>query len=89
MKFITTPVTIPLMGHGLESCGNLAHNPRVKGTFAADPITGNDGKIYGVFTAIDPDDKAYPSEWAGTYRIDVDRLKCAVAPDYSSIFAEL
>lgn len=71
----TTTVTISLFGHGLEDVGNLAHDPRVTGNFAADTVQGNDGKEYALFTVIDPDDGRYPSEWAGTYRINVERLK--------------
>ena len=74
----TSAVTIPLFGHGLESVGNLAHEPRVDGSFAADTVTGNDGAEYAVFTVTDPADGHYPSEWAGTYRISVSRLKAGL-----------
>ena len=85
MKFKTTPVTIPLYGHGLWCTSTLAHEPHVTGTFAEDPVTGNDGNSYGVFTIADPEDKSYPSAWAGVYRIDVSRLKAYVP----SVFASL
>ena len=85
MKFITSPVNIPLYGHGLEDVGSVSTEPHVTGTFAEDPVTGNDGKAYGVFTIADPENKAYPSLWAGTYRINADRLK-AEAPN---VFASL
>ena len=71
----TSTVTIPLFGHGLESAGNMAHNPEVTGAFSADTVTGNDGIEYAVFTVSDPSGGSYPSEWAGEYRISVDRLK--------------
>ena len=81
MKFKTTTVTVPLYGHGLETIGNIDNEPMVTGTFAADPVTGNDGTIFGVFTVPDPTNGAeYPSQWAGTYRINADLLK-ACAPD--------
>lgn len=75
MKFKTSPVTIPLYGHGLLCVGNISPEPRVTGTFAADPVTGSDGTIFGVFTVPDPTGAEYPSCWAGTYRIHADRLK--------------
>ncbi len=76
MIFKTTSVTIPLYGHGLECVGNIAHEPHITGTFAADPVTGSDGKIYGVFTVPDSTNGTdYPSLWAGTYRIHADWLK--------------
>lgn len=76
MTFKTTSVTIPLYGHGLETVGNIDHEPMVTGTFAADPVTGNDGTVFGIFTVPDPTNGTdYPSQWAGTYRISVDRLK--------------
>jgi len=75
MKFKTTPVTVPLYGHSLTAAGMLANTPKVTGTFAADPVTGNDGEVFGVFTVPDSETKAYPSYWAGTYRINVDSLK--------------
>lgn len=76
MTFKTTSVIIPLYGHGLECSGNVTHEPNVPGTFAADPVTGNDGTVFGVFTVPDPTNgKDYPSQWAGTYRINADRLK--------------
>lgn len=85
MKFKTTSVTIPLYGHGLECVGNIAREPHVTGTFAADPVTGSDGTIFGVFTVPDPTGAEYPSLWAGTYRIRADRLKVC-APD---VFEEI
>lgn len=85
MKFKTSPVTIPLYGHGLECVGSIAHEPRVNGTFAADPVTGNDGNIFGVFTVTDPEDGRYPSGWAGTYRISASRLR-SYGPD---VFEEI
>lgn len=78
MKFKTTPVYIPLYGYGLECVGNIALEPHVTGTFAADPITGTDGTLFGVFTVAD--DGSFPSHWSGTYRINVDRLKVC-SPD--------
>ena len=71
----TSTVTIPLFGHGLESVGNLAHNPVVTGAFAADTVTGNDGVEYAVFTVAEGN---YPSEWVGTYRISISRLKAGL-----------
>lgn len=71
----TTTVTIPLFGHGLEAVGNLAHEPRVTGAFAADTVTGNDGVEYAVFTVAEGN---YPSEWVGVYRINVERLKAGL-----------
>lgn len=67
----TTPVSIPLNGHGVETVGNIDHEPIVKGTFAAETVTGADGKEYALFTIADEE---VPSIWAGTYRIDVGRL---------------
>ena len=76
----TNTVTIPLFGHGLESVGNLAHDPVVTGAFAADTVTGmtvtgNDGVEYAVFTVAEGN---YLSEWVGTYRISVSRLKAGL-----------
>ena len=62
MTFKTTPVTIPLYGHGLETVGSIDHEPIVTGTFAADPVTGNDGTIFGVFTVPDPTNGKEPTE---------------------------
>ena len=73
----TTTVTIPLLGHALENVGSMTNEPCVKGSFSADTVTGNDGTEYAVFTVTDPENGAYPSEWAGQYRISVDRLKTA------------
>lgn len=90
MKFITTPVNIPLYGHALWCTSTMAHEPHVTGTFAEDPVTGNDGKTYAVFTVSDPaaDETAvtpdgepalpFPSSWAGVYRIDVTRIKANI-----------
>ena len=74
----TSTVSIPLFGHGLESQGTIAHDPVVTGAFAADTVTGNDGKEYAVFTVTDPENGAYPSEWAGSYRIRIDRLQAGL-----------
>ena len=74
----TDKVRIPVYGHGLESQGNIAHEPHAVGTFAADPVTGNDGKEYGVFTVAEGDNN--PSNWVGVYRIDLSKLE-AVLPD--------
>ena len=74
----TSTVSLPLFGHGLESAGSLSADPVVSGAFAADTVTGNDGKEYAVFTVSDPADGSYPSEWAGSYRISVDRLTAAL-----------
>lgn len=71
----TSTVSIPLFGHGLESAGNLAHEPVVTGNFAADIATGNDGIEYAVFTVAEGN---YPSEWVGVYRISVSRLKAGL-----------
>lgn len=73
MRFKTEPVYIPLYGHGLESIGNIDHEPTVCGTFQAEPVTGKDGIQYAIFEIEDnyPD---WPSNHAGTYRISVDRL---------------
>ena len=76
MTMKTNPVTMPLYGHGLETLGSIDHEPTVTGTFAADTVTGNDGKEYAVFTVGD-NHPAAPSVWAGTYRISVDRLEAA------------
>ena len=72
----TDPITIPLFGHGLESVGNISNEPMVTGSFAADVVTGNDGKKYAVFTVAD-NYPGTPSSWAGTYRISVDRIAAA------------
>lgn len=74
----TATVKIPLFGHGLETVGSIDHEPVVSGAFAAETVTGNDGIEYAVFTVSDPADGSYPSEWAGTYRIRVSRLKSAL-----------
>ena len=85
MKFKTSPVTIPLYGHGLECVGSIDHEPRVNGTFAADPVTGNDGNIFGIFTIADPAGAEYPSSWAGTYRISASRLRSSGADVFEEI----
>ena len=89
MTFKTTTVTIPLYGHGLESAGNVAIEPRVPGVFTADPVTGNDGEVFGVFTISDPTAESgalpYPSAWAGTYRISASRLKAEVPSVFTSL----
>lgn len=69
----TDPVTIHLYGHGLETVGSIDNEPMVTGTFAEDVVTGADGVKYAVFTVSDTFPAA-PSIWAGTYRINVDRL---------------
>ena len=69
----TSTVKIHLYGHGLEVVGNLSSEPEVIGTFAEDVVTGSDGAKYAVFTITD-DTPGIPSSWAGTYRIDVNRL---------------
>lgn len=74
----TTPVSIPLYGHGVETVGSIDHEPIVTGTFAEETVTGEDGKEYAVFTVAD----SYPvhsSIWAGTFRISVDRLTASGA----------
>lgn len=73
-KMNTTPVTLPLYGHGLECVGSIDHEPTVTGSFAADTITGADGAEYALFTVADAYPAA-PSIYAGTYRISVDRLR--------------
>lgn len=80
----TNPVSIPLYGHGVETVGNIDHEPHVKGTFAAATVTGEDGKEYALFTVAD-EYPAAPSIWAGTYRISVERLR-HMAP---SVFVEV
>ena len=84
MRLKTEPVTISLHGHGLECVGNYAPEPLVTGSFAADPVTGNDGNEYALFTIADPQNGEYPSHWAGTYRISISYLK-AYRP---SVFAD-
>lgn len=84
MSLKTGTVTIPLYGHGLENVGSVDAEPMVTGSFAADPVTGNDGKEYAVFTIADPQNGEYPSLWAGTYRISLSRLE-AYAPE---VFAD-
>lgn len=74
----TTTVTIPLFGHALECVGSMKNEPRVTGSFSAETVTGNDGVEYAVFTVSDPETGSYPSEWAGTYRISVSRLKAGL-----------
>ena len=74
----TSTVTIPLFGHGLECAGSMQLEPKVTGAFAAETVTGNDGIEYAVFTVSDPANGVYPSQWAGTYRISVNRLKSAL-----------
>jgi len=69
----TDRVTIPLYGHGVETVGSIDHEPLVNGTFAANTVTGEDGKEYALFTIAD-EYPAAPSIWAGTYRISVSRL---------------
>ena len=73
----TDKVRIPVWGHGLESQGNIAHEPHAVGTFAADPVTGNDGKEDGVFTVAEGDGN--PSNWVGVYRIYLAMIE-AVLP---------
>ena len=77
MNMNTNPVKIQLLGHGLECVGSIHPEPEVSGTFASETVTGNDGREYAVFTVSDPADGAFPSLWAGTYRIDLVRLKNA------------
>lgn len=77
MVLKTNPVKINLLGHGLERLGSIRPEPEVTGTFARETVTGNDGREYAVFTISDPVDGAFPSQWAGTYRIDLTRLKNA------------
>ena len=74
----TTTVTIPLYGHGLENIGTIYPEPEVTGAFSAETVIGNDGFEYAIFTVSDPANGAYPSEWAGQYRISVERLKSAL-----------
>lgn len=69
----TSTVKIHLYGHGLEVVGSLSNEPEVIGTFDADVVTGSDGAKYAVFTIADGT-PGIPSSWAGTYRIDVNRL---------------
>ena len=77
MNMNTNPVTIHLLGHGLECVGSINPEPEVTGTFASATVTGNDGREYAVFTVSDPENGTFPSLWAGTYRIDLVRLKNA------------
>lgn len=72
-KMKTTPVTLPLYGHGLECVGSISAEPPVTGSFAEETIIGGDGKEYALFTVGDTFPNQ-PSGWAGTYRISVDRL---------------
>lgn len=74
--FNTNPVKIPLLGHGLEIVGMMTPCPEVTGTFDRKPVTGKDGKEYAVFTV--QDNGETPSDWAGTYRINLQRLKNAL-----------
>lgn len=69
----TSTVKIHLYGHGLEVVGSLSSEPEVIGTFAEDVVTGSDGAKYALFTIADGT-PGIPSSWAGTYRIDVNRL---------------
>lgn len=85
MKFKTSPVTIHLYGHGLAAVGSITPEPKVSGTFAADPVTGNDGEIFGVFTIADPEGGEYPSGWAGTYRVNAERLRVSGEDVFSEI----
>lgn len=77
-KLKTTKVKVSLSGHGLEAQGNLAHYPLVVGTFAEDPVTGNDGAAYAVLTVEEGDGNL--SAWIGTYRLPLSGLK-ANRPD--------
>lgn len=70
----TEAVSIHLYGHGLECAGNIVLEPKVTGNFEAETVTGADGIEYAVFTIPDNPDH---SGWTGTYRISVERLKCA------------
>lgn len=74
----TSSVSIHLYGHGVETVGNIDHEPLVTGTFAAETVTGEDGKEYALFTVAD-EYPAAPSSWAGTYRISVERLEACGA----------
>lgn len=74
MKLVTHPVTVPLLGHGLQSpAGMIAPEPTVTGTLAEDLIQGTDGALYALLTV--PDDGQNPALWAGVYRVNFDRLR--------------
>ena len=82
-KLNTTKMQIPLFGHGLNSAGLLTWEPNVLGVFEEDPVIGNDGREYAVFTVADEDKNQ--SQWAGVYRISVFRL----AADIPRVFTSL
>lgn len=71
----TSTVSVPLYGHGLECVGSIDHEPHVTGAFSAETTTGSDGVEYAVFTVSDTAPNL--PQWAGTYRIRVDRLRAA------------
>ena len=83
-KLKTDSVKIHLLNHGLMCCGNIAHNPEVIGTFDEDPVTGNDGNEYAVFTIADSEDGSHPSGWAGTYRVSVSALAAHCLPVFTT-----
>ena len=72
-KFKTTKIETVLGGHGLATQGDILYEPHVVGIFDADPVMGNDGIEYGVFTIAD--EAPNLSGWAGTYRVPVSRME--------------
>lgn len=72
MRFTQERTTLPLLGHGLQVCGNIAPEWDASGYLAPEPIKGADGELYALFTI--PDDGTQPAIWAGTYRLPLSRL---------------
>lgn len=72
MKLITKQIKVPLLGHGLALLGNIIEEPLVIGCLSADTVTGADGEEYALFTIAD--DGTQPAGWAGTYRMNLQRL---------------
>lgn len=50
-----------------------AYEPELPGTFAENTTTA-DGVEYAVFTVAEPEGKAFPAAWVGTFRINADFL---------------
>ena len=74
---VTHPIKVHLYGFQLlDDCGRYYREPSIMGTFERHPVTGLDKKEYALFTV--PDSKTYPSRWAGTYRISIEKLKAHV-----------
>ena len=72
MKLTTKQIKVPLLGHGLAVLGNIIEEPLVMGYLSADTVPGTDGEEYALFTIAD--DGTQPAGWAGTYRINLQRL---------------